>query len=54
MEAVRTGQGKKVLVLTDCQSVVKALEKGAADGLPTGGVVGRIWAASRGSQVAII
>lgn len=40
--AIENSRSHKLLILTDCQSVVKALDKATGDGLPTGGIIGRI------------
>ena len=37
--AVERSRASKLLILTDCQSVVRAVDKAIGDGLPTGGAV---------------
>ena len=53
MEAIRRSRADRLLVLTDCQSIVKAVDKATGDGLVTGGAVGRIWGATVGKEVAL-
>ena len=42
MEALHSSRADKLLILTDCQLIVKVLDKAAGDGLATGVAVGRI------------
>ena len=53
VEAIRRSRARKLLILTDCQSIVKAIERGSGDGLVTGGAVGRIWREAADREVAL-
>ena len=53
VEAICRSKADRLLVLTDCQSIVKAVDKATGDGLATGGAVGRIWSAAAGKEVAL-
>ena len=51
--AMEKSRASKLLILTDCQSVVKAVDKAIEHALPTGGAVGEIWRAARNKEVAL-
>ena len=51
--AVKKNRASKMLVLTDCQSVVKAVDGAIGDSLPTGGAVGEIWSTTGDKEVAL-
>ena len=53
LQAIGSAGERSMLILTDCQSVVKALEKAAGEGIPIGGSVGRILGAAKGRIIKI-
>ena len=53
VEAIRRSRANRLLVLTDCQSIVKTVDKATGEGLATGGAVGRIWRAAADREVAL-
>ena len=53
VQVIGSAGGRSMLILTECQSVVKALEKAAEEGVSIGGSVGRIVGAAKGRIVKI-
>ena len=53
IQEIGSAGGRSMLILTDCQSVVKALQKATGEGVPIGGSVGRILGAAKGRIIKI-
>lgn len=54
VEAIRSSRAERLLILTDCQLIVKAVDKATGDGIATRGVVGRIWREAAGREIAFV